>query len=170
MFLLNLLLALAWLVLTGQFTPVNFLFGFLFSFGLLWLFARFGAADGRSDQASRYVRKVWQVVEFALFFFKELVQANVRVALAVLQRHPQLEPALIGVSLDLRTPGAITLLAGLITLTPGTISVDVLPAGAADARMLYVHVMHAGRTPAQLANLRRTIKNEDERRVREVLT
>ncbi|MEZ4733194.1 MAG: Na+/H+ antiporter subunit E [Caldilineaceae bacterium] len=169
MFLLNLLLALAWLVLTGQFTPVNFLFGLLFSFGLLWLFARFVTAEGHSGQALRYVHKVWQVVELVLFFLKELVQANLRVALTVLRRHPQMAPAIVGVPLDLQTPEAMTLLASLITLTPGTISVDVLPAGAAEQRMLYVHVMHAGRTPEQLANLRRTIKNDYERRVREVL-
>ena len=168
MFLLNLLLALAWLVLTGQFTPVNFLFGFLFSFGLLWFFARLVVAEGRADQAPRYVRKVWQMIEFGRFFSKELVVANWRVAVDVLRRHPQIEPAIVGIPLSLQSPGAITLLATMITLTPGTISVDVMPAPKGNKRVLYVHAMHAGRTPAELAEFRRVIKEEYERRVQEV--
>lgn len=168
MFLLNLLLALAWLVLTGQFTPVNFLFGFLFSFGLLWFFARLVVAEGRAEQAPRYVRKVWQMTEFGLFFIKELVVANWRVAVDVLRPQPQIEPAIVQIPLSLQSHGAISLLATMITLTPGTISVDVLPGKKADDRILYVHAMHAGRTRAQLDDFRRNIKHEYERRVQEL--
>ena len=64
-FLLNTLLALAWIALTGTFTPVNFVIGFAVGFGLLWL-------TQRLMSPSNYFRKLPQVIGFVLFFLWEL--------------------------------------------------------------------------------------------------
>lgn len=154
MFLLNLLLALAWLALTAQFTPVNFAFGFVLSYGLLWLFAH-GTAH------AKYFRKAKQAVSFTFFFIKELVKSNLRVAYDVVTPTHYMRPGVIAIPLEAKTDLEITLLCNLITLTPGTFSLDV----SADRRVLYVHEMYVD----DPEKYRREIKEGLERRLLEVL-
>lgn len=161
MFLLNLLLALAWLGLTGEFTPMNFAIGFGLAYGLLWLVQSATRGPGPS---SGYFGRAWRTVEFVLFFLWELVLANLRVAVDILRPQMRLQPAVVAIPLEAdSTPAQITLLANLITLTPGTLSLDV----SADRRTLYVHTMHAD---DDVEAFRRDIKEQFERRVREVLS
>ncbi len=153
-FLLNTLLALAWIALTGTPTPTNFAIGFALGFALLWLTQRLMMPSG-------YFRKVPQVIGFALFFLWELTKANVRMALVVLSPRPAVRPAVVAIPLDVRSNGEITLLANLITLTPGTLYLDV----SHDRCVMYVHTMHVD----DLESFRRAIKTGFERRVMEVL-
>jgi multicomponent Na+:H+ antiporter subunit E len=74
-----------------------------------------------------------------------------------------MRPGIIAIPLDARTDLEITLLANLITLTPGTLSLDV----SADRRVLYVHVMYIDNDDIEA--VRRSIKDGFERRVLEVL-
>ncbi len=159
MFLLNLLLALAWVGLTGAFTPTNFLIGFGLAYGLLWLMQRAGGEE--MARQSGYFGRAWRTVEFAAFFLWELILANLRVAVDILRPRMRLQPAVVAIPLEESSPAQITLLANLITLTPGTLSLDV----SSDRRVLYVHTMHVG----DVERFRRTIKEQFERRVREVL-
>jgi multicomponent Na+:H+ antiporter subunit E len=150
----NVLLAVAWAAITGSFALPNLLLGFVL--GLLVLFfAR------RVVGAPAYVHKVWQVIALAVYFLWELVLANLRVAYDVLTPAHHMRPGVIGIPLDATTDAEITLLANLITLTPGTLSLDV----AADRRTLYIHAMYLGDIDAE----RRKIKNGFERRVLAVL-
>lgn len=153
MLLLNLLLALAWVALTGQLTPLNFGFGFAVGYLLLWL-ARRAAGE------STYFKKVWLVIRFAGYFIWQLVLANLRVTYEILTPAHTMRPAVVAVPLDVTRPAAVALLANLITLTPGTLSLDVPPNG----RMLYVHAMHV-----QEADLfRQEIKDGFERYIKEI--
>ena len=104
MLLLNLLLALAWVALTGQLTPINFGFGLVVGYLLLWL-ARRPAGE------SNYFRKLWQVVRFAGFFIWQLVLANLRVTYEILTPAHTMRPAVVAVPLDVTRPAAVTLLA-----------------------------------------------------------
>jgi multicomponent Na+:H+ antiporter subunit E len=131
MLLLNLLLALAWVALTGQLTPINFGFGFAVGYLLLWLARRTG-------REATYFKKVWLIIRFAGFFVWQLLLANLRVTYEILTPPHTMRPAVVAVPLDVTRPAAVTLLANLITLTPGTLSLDVAP----DGQMLYVHAMH----------------------------
>jgi multicomponent Na+:H+ antiporter subunit E len=153
MLLLNLLLALAWVALTGQLTPINFGFGLVVGYLLLWL-ARRPAGE------SNYFRKLWQVVRFAGFFIWQLVLANLRVTYEILTPAHTMRPAVVAVPLDVTRPAAVTLLANLITLTPGTLSLDVAP----DGQTLYVHAMHV----QDAATFRQEIKEGFERYVKEI--
>jgi multicomponent Na+:H+ antiporter subunit E len=74
-----------------------------------------------------------------------------------------MRPGVVAIPLDARTDAEITLLANLITLTPGTLSLDV----SSDRRMLYIHVMYIDND--DLEEVRRKIKAGFERRVLEVL-
>ena len=68
----------------------------------------------------------------------------------MLSPHPKIRPGIIGVPLDAKTDGEITLLACLITLTPGTLSLDV----SDDRKTLYVHSMYGPSRDETLDGLR----------------
>ena len=154
LFLGNILLALVWTILTGRFTPLNLLGGFLL--GYVILFSTRHALGG-----SRYFIKAGQALSFFLFFFKELVLSNFRVAYDVITPSFQMRPAVLAIPLDVSTPTEITLLANLITLTPGTLSLDV----SDDRKVLYVHAMFVDDPD----KVRASIKDGFERRVIELL-
>lgn len=154
LFLLNILLAIAWGALTGEFYPANLMFGFALGYLLLWIIFR-------SQKRIRYFSRVPKIIEFLFFFLGELVKANLRVAKIVLSPRPQIHPGVIGVPLDLKSEVEITLLMNLLTLTPGTLSLDV----STDRQMLYVHTIDY----SDVQEFRAQIKNGFERRVMEVL-
>lgn len=153
-FVLNLLLALAWIALTGQFDPGNFVAGFI----LAYLLLRFVLGNG---ERQTYFQRAVRIVRFAIFFLKEMLVANIRVAVTVLSPGMNISPAIVEVPLDARSDLSISMLANLITLTPGTLTLDI----SADRKVLYVHTMYAREIDA----FRLSIKDL-ERRVLEVTT
>lgn len=90
--------------------------------------------------------KIPKIIGLILFYFKELILASLKVAYDVVTPHDNMEPAMISVPLDAKTNLEITLLANLITMTPGTLSIDV----SNDKKTLYIHAMYvkAGDTEA----------------------
>ena len=149
-FILNIGLALVWMLVTGQFTPSNLLVGFVVGYTTLFL-------TRRVIGPSAYFGKVRQVLSFLIFFLRELIDANVRVAIDVLTPAPRMQPRVLAVPLDARSDLEITLLANLVSLTPGTLSLDI----SSDRRTLYIHAMYA----RDEAAVRRQIKEGMERRV-----
>lgn len=156
MLLLNILLALAWVALTGQFTLINFITGLLLGFGMIWL----GQRAMVPEDGSSYAGHVRQAAGLIAFFAAELVLSTLRVTADVLRPRLRVKPAVVAIPLDDDTNIEITLLANLITLTPGTLSLDV----SDDRRVLYVHSIHVDDVDA----FRRQIKRDYEYRVREV--
>ena len=152
----NILLALVWVGMTEDYTPQSFTLGFLL--GLLILFLA-----NRVVGTPNYLIKVRQVIGLHLFMIWELIKANLRVAYEVLTPGYGMRPGVVAVPLDAKTDAEITLLANLITLTPGTLSLDV----SSDRRVLYIHVMYVDDN--DLDAVRRNIKDGFERRVLEVL-
>ena len=153
MILLNLLLALAWAALTGQFTPANFLVGCGLGYLVLWV--------TRRAEAGWYFHKVVQVVRLIGYVVYELVVANLTVAWTVLLTpRARLRPGIVAVPLSLTSDTQITLLAYLITLTPGTVTLDI----SSDRRVLFMHTL-AGADPD---HVRRVVKEGFERRIAEV--
>jgi multicomponent Na+:H+ antiporter subunit E len=153
-FILNSALALAWAALTGDFNPANLTFGFILGYFTLFAARR---ALGPSD----YFLKVRQAIGFAVFFLWELLLANLRVAYDVLTPRHHMQPRVIAIPLDARTDEEITALANFISLTPGTLSLDV----STDRRTLFIHAMYAPDADA----LRREIKQGFERRLLELM-
>lgn len=155
-FLSNLLLAIAWAVATGEFTVANLAVGLALGYAILW-FAQ------RALGPSVYFGKVPQVIGFAVFYLWQLFLSNLRVAYDVVTPKHYMKPGVIAIPLDAKTDAEITLLANLITLTPGTLSLDL----SADRTVLYVHAMYIDDGDADAA--RRQIKDGLERRVLEVM-
>lgn len=154
MVLLNLLIALAWVALTGAFTLGNFATGLVLAYVVLAL------VDVKKEGQMRYGQRVWLLVKFITFFLKELVISNLRVAGWVLTPQLTMRPAVVAVPLTITTDAQITLLANMITLTPGTLTLDV----AGDRSCIYVHVIHM----EDLEGFRAEIKQGFEQRILEV--
>ncbi len=152
---LNVLLALAWVAITGDVSVGNLLTGF--GLGLVVLFF-----TRRIVGQPTYLLRLWRVVSLLVFFLRELILSNLRVAYDVLTPGYHLRPGVVAIPLDARTDTEITLLANMITLTPGSFSLDV----SADRRVLYLHVMYLDE---DVDAFRRKIKDGFERRILEVL-
>jgi multicomponent Na+:H+ antiporter subunit E len=130
-FLLNVMLTLIWLALTGNFTYINMFIGFLISYFILWIISR----NSRDD---RYFTIAFKVVGFFFFFLYELLKANWQVAYEVMTSRLHMKPGIVKIELEAKTDLEITLLSNLISLTPGTLVVDV----SDDKKVMYVHGMY----------------------------
>ncbi len=150
----NLVLALTWGAMTGSFEVDNLLIGFAFGFVVLYVSQR---RDGRAE----YAAKVVTIIRFIGFYLWELLQANLRVAHDVVTPRHLSKPGIIAIPLDARTDAEITLVANLLTMTPGDLSLDV----STDRRVLYVHSMYLDDAHEVTAD----IKAGFERRVLEVM-
>ncbi len=105
--------------------------------------------------------RLGKMVTYSILVMWDILVANVQVAWIVLSvPNSKLKPAWIVVPLELRQPEAITVLAGTITLTPGTVSADLSDEG----HSLLVHVLHTDDPDAVLAE----IKARYERRLKEI--
>jgi len=153
MLLMNVFLAAAWVAITGQTELANVFTGFVVGYLVLW-------AVSQTTGSTDYFLKVGRVVRFALYFLWELVVAAVRVAIDVLTPRHLVKPAILAVPIDTESDAETTTLANAITLTPGTLSLDVSP----DGKTLYVHAMYA----PDLEAARRAIQDGLGRRVREM--
>lgn len=131
LFALNLVLAFVWAAITNAFTPLNFFVGFVigsFALGMV-----------RYQFQTKYFQRGALILKLVWLFLYELVLSALRVAKDVLTPGMKFRPGIVAYHLTTDDDAQITLLANLITLTPGTMSVDV----STDKTTLYVHAMHA---------------------------
>jgi multicomponent Na+:H+ antiporter subunit E len=110
---------------------------------------------------SSYFRKVLDLAAFLLFFVWEMILANLRVAYDVITPAYHMRPGILAIPLEAQTDDEITLLANFISLTPGTLSLDV----SDDRKVLYIHAMFID----DEEKLRKEIKSGFERRLLDVL-
>jgi len=153
MLLLNILLALSWAAITGQMTLSNLTAGFVFGYIILWIVAR-------SAETTQYFTKVGQIVRFTLQFLWELLVATLRVAIDIVTPKHLMKPAILAIPVASESAAETTMLANVITLTPGTLSLDV----SEDGSVIYVHAMYA----EDVEETRESISGGLGQRVREV--
>ena len=157
LFVTNVLISLLWALLTGKLTVGNLVLGFLLGYVSLTLLH----SRDEEEAKNSYFRKSTQLIRFSLFFTKELIVSSWRVATDVVKPLPRMRPGVIGIPLDAETDLEITLLANIISLTPGTLSLDV----SEDRKTLYIHAMYV----LNPDDLRKEIKDGLERRLLELL-
>lgn len=153
-FIWNILIMLIWVALTGSFSAANLLLGFV----LGYLILAFSLNEKPAFQ--RYIGKVPQFFAFIGYFLKELLISNLKVAYDVITPTHHMRPGVIAMPLVAETEGEITIIANLISLTPGTLSLDV----SSDRKVLYIHVMYLIDRDEVLQSLK-----ELERKVLDVL-
>ena len=140
------------LALSGSVTVLNIALGILVSAAALFVLR------GQLPEVDFRIRPLAAVMLF-LLFMKELFRSAGRVARLVLSRNPDISPDIVIVPVSLTRDAELTLLSNLITLTPGTLTVDVTE----DRRALIVHALEADDQDA----VRRDIRSGFERAIRE---
>lgn len=154
MFILNIALAVIWAALWGSPTLLMLGSGYVLGFLTLWFSAPvFGLTDS-------YFLRSWRIVRLILFFIYELVMSSLRVAWDVMTPGDSSTPAILEMPLDVSSDIEILLVTNLISLTPGTLSLDV----SDDRKTLTFHAMYADDPQAVIDDLR----NGMERLVKEV--
>ncbi|GAA5077511.1 Na+/H+ antiporter subunit E [Roseibacterium beibuensis] len=143
-FILNIALAVAWAALTGDITLTGLAVGF--ALGSAALFVTKPLFPG----CDRYFKRVWRWVKLGVLFLYELVVSSVQVVWDVLTPAHKARPGIISVPLEADDEMEILLVTNLISLTPGTLSLDVTE----DRKTLYIHAMFADDPDAIRAQIR----------------
>lgn len=152
--LLSITLALVWLALVNKVTVGNVVLGVLLGFAVPIMTAPYWP---RRPKIGKPVR----AIQYILIVLWDIVVANIEVAIIILfKRNPDIRSHWICVPLELTSPEAITVLAGTITMTPGTVSAML----SADGRSILVHCLHTDDPD----DVRDSIKTRYEWRLKEI--
>lgn len=152
--LLSAVVAIVWIALVNEISLGSLLFGMLLGI----VIPLFTSAYWPQRPV---VRRPLKVLEYALIVLRDIAMSNVQVAYLVLFRSgDSLRSRFVTVPIDLQSPEAIAVLAGTITMTPGTLSADI----AADGSAILVHCLEADDPDAVVA----AIKDGYERRLKEI--
>ena len=151
---LTLTLTGIWLLLANSYTLNSLVFGLLVGLVIPWMTSPYWPARPHIGQPIK-------IMEYMFVVIWDIIIANITVAKIVLfMPNAKLQPAWVTVPLDLIEPEAITVLAGTITMTPGTLTAEL----AADGHSLLVHCLHAPDVDA----VRDEIKTRYEARLKEI--
>lgn len=152
--LLTLLMAIAWIIMQNEFSEGMFVFGII-----LGIIIPRATAVWWPNRPQGF--RVLRMSSYIMLVVWDIIVANIQVAWIILTRsNASLRPAWVVVPLELRHPEAITVLAGTITLTPGTVSADLSNEG----HSLLVHALDA----PDPDSVRDEIKHRYERRLMEI--
>ena len=152
--LLTLLLAIIWTLLQNELSAGMMVFGLILGILIPW-----GTSIWWPDTPKGF--RIGRMIPYCALVIWDIIVANIQVAWIVISvPNANLKPAWIVVPLELRQPEAITVLAGTITLTPGTVSADLSDGG----HSLLVHVLHTDDPDA----VRDDINNRYQRRLKEI--
>lgn len=152
LYAVNLLMAIVWAAITGSASLHNLIFGFVLSMLALGLIRE-------QINGTGYIGRALRIASLAWLFFVELAKSAWKVALMVVSPRLEIKPGIFAFPLTVTRDFEITLLANLITLTPGTLSVDV----SDDKKTLYVHAIDC----ADPEGARRDIAEGFERKILE---
>ena len=151
---LTVLLAVVWTLLQNEVSAGMIVFGIILGIIIPIMTARWWPDRPKGLRLGKRLAYVCLVMW-------DIVVANIQVAWIVLtKRNADMRPNWVVIPLDLRSPEAITILAGTITLTPGTVSADLSDEG----KSLLVHALDADDPDA----VRNDIKQRYERRIKEI--
>ncbi|MFP7300006.1 Na+/H+ antiporter subunit E [Neobacillus niacini] len=151
--LLNVVLAFLWMFIKVSYDPISFLKGYIF--GLLIIFVL-----RRSFGSRFYLFRLWSFLKLIFIFIRELILSNIAIVKVVLKPKLDMRPAIFAMDTALTKDWQITLLSSLITLTPGTLVIDV----SEDNKTLFIHAMNIGEVEDEI----NSIKNSFEKAILEV--
>lgn len=151
---LTLMLTGFWLLLVNRFSLNSLIFGLFLGLVIPLIIRPYWPVRPE-------VKHPFKVVEYILIVLWDIVVANITVAYQILfMSNAARQPNWVSIPLELKKPEAITVLAGTITMTPGTVSSDLSSGG----HYLLVHCLHAPDPDA----VRDDIKSRYERRLKEI--
>jgi multicomponent K+:H+ antiporter subunit E len=141
--LLSALLFVGWLVLNGSVAAGHLVLGAVLAIAL-------PAALEPLIRPFPRLRRPWRIVRLGCVVLLDIVVSNIEVARRILGPESALRPGFVRVPIELTDPYAISTLAGIITMTPGTLTCAVAP----DGRSLLVHALHIDDADALVAGIK----------------
>jgi multicomponent K+:H+ antiporter subunit E len=141
--LVSLLLLAVWLLLNNTLHPAHVLLGAALAWGIPLFTSRFTASGAR-------LRNVPRALRLAAVVFYDIIKSNLEVARLILGREEKIHPAFVWLPLDVTGDAAKTVLAGIITMTPGTLSADF----SEDGRWLLIHALNVTDQDALIADIK----------------
>lgn len=130
-------LTLVWALLWGDFGGANLLAGLAIALFVLIIAKPTGVSGVQLTSFHPL-----SAIVFLGYFFVELVKSSLEVAWEVITPRPRRRRAIVSVPMHVDTDGLVTLVGNAITLTPGTLTVDVRRPDADAPPVLYVHALH----------------------------
>ncbi|SDI93880.1 Na+/H+ antiporter subunit E [Salimicrobium halophilum] len=127
---LNIIIAIMWMFLSESYSFTTFVVGYILGIFLLFVMRRF-------INEPFYLHKVWKVLLLVLLFLRELIVSSIDVVKFVYKKDLDNRPGIFALPLEVEGNWEITILANLISLTPGTLSLAV----SDDQQTLYIHAM-----------------------------
>lgn len=128
--LINLVIGFLWMFLQDQWTFLSFLSGYIVGIVILFFLRRF-------FNGPFYFYKFWAVVKLLAVFIYELIVSGIFVLRHVLRPKVKITPGIFRLDVDLEGDVEVTLLSLLITLTPGSVVMEVTE----DGKALYIHAL-----------------------------
>lgn len=141
--LLSAILLFSWLLMANDFSRGHWLLGAFLGLGLPLLCRDLLLSTPR-------IRRPGLLLRFIARVLVDILIANLQVAKLVLGPKSRLQPGFVEIPLELGDDLAITILASVITLTPGTVSADL----SADRRRLLVHALDVPDPQALAADIK----------------
>ena len=149
----SLLLFIVWLLLNNSVSPGHIVLASFFAITIPWL------VTGMRDDHPKILRPLL-AIRYVLMVMKDIITANVEVALLIIGPTKKLKPGFVAIPLDVTTDLGITILASTVSLTPGTVSAEV----SKDKAWLFVHALHLENE----AELIESVKQRYERPIKEI--
>ena len=128
---------LIWLGLTAGGGWQEIVAGLVMALAASLIARRFSRSVASKAGSKSWPRRVVFGLRYFFRFVWEMIIANLNVAAIVLHPKRPIKPGIIKIRTGLKTDAALTILANSITLTPGTFTVDIDPAG----QVLYIHCL-----------------------------
>jgi len=127
----SLLLFTVWLLLNNSISAGHIVLALIFAITIPWL------VSGMRDEHPK-ILKPWLAIRYVLMVMKDILTANVEVALLIIGPIKKLTPGFVAIPINIDSDLGITILASTVSLTPGTVSAEV----SKDKSWLYVHALH----------------------------
>lgn len=143
--LISAMLLLVWLALNNTLHPAHLLLGALLAVAIPWWTSRF-TGEIRAPR----IRQPLTIVILGLIVLFDIVKSNIAVARLILGPESHIKPAFIWVPLEITEPHAKAVLAGIITMTPGTLSADF----SDDGKYLLVHALNVEDADGMIAEIK----------------
>ncbi|WP_173916068.1 Na+/H+ antiporter subunit E [Halobacillus sp. Marseille-Q1614] len=144
---LNIIVAFMWMFLSETYTFTTFLVGYIIGIALLYVMKRF-------IPGSFYMKRVISIIKLLLLFIRELILSNIDIIKMVYKPKIDVQPGIFRLPIELNNNWEITLLANLISLTPGTLTLEV----SEDLSTLYIHAMDIPDIEASVKEIKETFE------------
>ena len=149
----SLLLFVVWLLLNNSVNAGHLVLAAFFAVTIPLL------VNGMRDEHPK-ILKPWLAIRYVLMVLKDILTANVEVALLIIGPIKKLKPGFVAIPINIDSDLGITILASTVSLTPGTVSAEV----SKDKAWLYVHSLHLD----DEAELIKSVKQRYEKPIKEI--